>query len=114
MQQLCPNVCLVWMGQTPNMFLLVNAVVSPKNTIKKLQNCIFFSYYCALFTIFHEMCQQKLCRNYLGTKSTFKGAQKLTLNQFCSKNALHEAMFWKNSKFLTHAIFMSFLSCFWY
>ena len=37
-------------------------------------------------------------------QSTFKAAQKLTPSQFCSKNALNEAIFLKNGNFGTHAI----------
>ena len=47
---------------------------------------------------------QKVCQSYLSTKSTFKGAQKLKPIQFCSKNALNEAIFLKNGNFGTHAI----------
>ena len=55
---------------------------------------------------------QKVCQNYLDTKSTFKATQKLTPSQFCSKNALNEAMFTKNGNFGTYAIVVSFLLCF--
>ena len=101
MPVLCPNVCLVWMGQTLNMILLVNTVVSPRNVIK-LQNCSFL----------YGMTPQKVCQNYLGTNSKFKAAQKLTPSQFCSKNALNEAIFLKNGNFGKHVIVVSFLSCF--
>ena len=83
---------LVWMGQTLNMLLWLHAVVSPRN-VNKRQNCFFLSSYCVFFTIFLRMSSQKLCQNYLVTKSTFKAAQKLTSSQFCSKNALNEAIF---------------------
>ena len=86
----------------------LNAVVSPKNVILKLQNCFFFFVCCLVFTIFLEMSPQKVCHNYLGPKSTFKAAQKLTPSQFCSKNALTEAIFLKYGNFGTHAIVLSF------
>ena len=47
-----------------------------------------------------------VCQNYLGTKSTFTAAQKLTPSQFCSNGALNKAIFPKK-----HAIVVSFLSC---
>ena len=104
---------LVWMGQTLNMLLWLHAVVSPRN-VNKRQNCFFLSSYCVFFTIFLRMSSQKLCQNYLGTKSTFKAAQKLTSSQFCSKNALNEAIFPKNGSFGKHSIVVSFLSRFLY
>ena len=44
--------------------------------------------FCALFTFFLRVSPLKVCGNYVGTKSTFKAAKKLTPSQFCSKNAL--------------------------
>ena len=58
------------------------------------------------------MTPQKVCRDYLGTKGTFKAAEKLTPIQFCSNNTLNEVIFWKNGNFGTCAIVVSFLSCF--
>ena len=55
---------------------------------------------------------QNVCQNYLGTKSTFKEDHKLTSSQFCSKNALNEAILLKNGSFETHAIVMYFISRF--
>ena len=73
------NVSLVWMGQTLNIHLLVkNAVVSPKNKMKKLQNSFFSPPTMYFLPFFLRMSPQKVCRNCLSTKSTFKAAQKLT------------------------------------
>ena len=49
---------------------------------------------------------------FLDTKGTLKAAQKLTPSQFCSKNALKEAIFLKNGNFGTDAIVVFFLPCF--
>ena len=42
--------------------------------------------FCALFTFFLEVSPLKVCRNYLGNKSTSKPAKKLTPSQFCTKS----------------------------
>ena len=97
--------------QTLNMLFWLNAVVSLRNVIKKLQNCFFF-FQLSTFSHFLGMTPQKACRNYLSAKSTFKAAQKLTPSQFCSKDALNEAIFPKNGNFGTRATAVSFLSCF--
>ena len=76
----------------------LNAVVSPRNVIKKLQNC-FFSLLLCTFHHFSRNDSKRVCRNYLGTKSTFKAAQKLTPSQFCSENVLNKAIFPKNANF---------------
>ena len=89
----CPNMCLVWMGQTLNMLLLVKCCSFFTKCDKKSYRIAFFSSCCVLFNIFLRMTLQKLCQNYTGTKSTFKVAQKLTSNQFCSKNVLNEKTF---------------------
>ena len=111
---LLPNVCLACKGQTLNMLLLVKCCSFSQKCDKKVTELLFFSYFCILFTIFLRMSLQKVCQNYLGTKSTFKAAQKLTPGQFCSKNALNKTIFLKNGKFGTHAIVVSFLSCFFH
>ena len=74
---LCPNMCLVWMGQTLNMLLLVKCGSFSQKRDKKVAEFLFFSSYSVLFTIFLGMSPQKVCRNYLGTKSTFEAAEKL-------------------------------------
>ena len=63
------------------------------------------------FTIFVGMSPQKVCQNDLvfGTKAY--QSSSLTPTQFCSKDALNEAIFPKNSNFGTHAVAF-FLSCF--
>ena len=58
------------------------------------------------------MSPQRVCRNYLGIKSTFKAAQKLTPSQFCSKDVLNEPIFPKDSNFGTYAIVVCCLSSF--
>ena len=73
---------------------------------------LFFSSCCLLLTIFLEMSPQKVRRNYLGTKSTFKAAQGLTPSQFWSKNAINEVIFPKYFDFGTYANVVSFLSWF--
>ena len=109
------NLCLVRMGKTLSSPLLVKCCSFSQKCDKKsckLQNCFFFSSYSVLFTFFLKMSPWKVCRNYLGPKSTFKAAQKITPSQFCSKTALTETNFLKNGNFGMHAIVASFLSCF--
>ena len=108
---LFPNLCLVWMGQTLSILLLVKCCSFSQKCDKKLQ-IFFFSSYCILFTIFLKVSPLKVCRNYLGAKSTLKAAQKFMPSQIWSKNALNEKLFLKNGNFETHAIVVSFLSCF--
>ena len=99
MSLLCPNVCLVWVGQTLNMLFLVKSCSFFQKCDKKVAELLFFSSYCVLCTIFLGMSPQKACWTYLGTKSTFKAAQKLTPSQFCSENVLNKAIFPKNANF---------------
>ena len=106
-----PNLCLVWMGQTVTCSFCLNAVVSLWNVIKKGYRIVFF-FFLLLLTIFLEMSPQKVRRNYLGTKSTFKAAQGLTPSQFWSKNAINEVIFPKYFDFGTYANVVSFLSWF--
>ena len=107
MSLLCPNVCLVWVGQTLNMLFLVKSCSFFQKCDKKVAELLFFSSYCVLCTIFLGMSPQKACWTYLGTKSTFKAAQKLTPSQFCSKKALNEALHYIKQQTL-YAIVVSF------
>ena len=107
MQLLCPTACLVWMGQTLNMLLLVKWCNFSQKCDKKSYRIAFFLFLLCIFYHFSLYTPQMVCQNYLGTKSTFTAAQKLTPSQFCSNGALNKAIFPKK-----HAIVVSFLSCF--
>ena len=100
----CPNVSLVWMGQTLNVLLLVKCSSFSQKCDKKSYRIAFFLFLVCYFYNFLEMTPQKV---YLleGTKSTFKAAPKLTPCQCCSKNALNEAIFPKSCNFGTHTMY---------
>ena len=95
------------------MLLLVKSCSFSQKYDKKSYRISFLSRPTVYFLPFIlGMSPQKVCQNYLGTKTTSKAAQKHTPSQFCSKKALNEAIFRKNGNFGTHAIAVSFLSCF--
>ena len=89
----------VWMGRTLNMIGKTLNLIKCCSFFQKCDNKdteLFFFLYCVNFTIFLEVSPQEVYRNYLGTKNTFKAAQKPKPSQFCSKNSLNEAIFPKN------------------
>ena len=111
MSLLSPDICLVWMGQTFNMLLLVKCC-SFSQKCDKVTKLIFALPTVYFLSYFSEWLHKRYVEITLGTKITFKAAEKLTPIQFCSKNMLNEVIFLKNGNFGTHAIVVSFLSCF--
>ena len=101
----CPNVSLVWMGQTLNVLLLVKCSSFSQKCDEKSYRIAFFLFLVCSFYNFLEMTPQKVYLHDLGTKSVFKVAQKLTPCQCCSKNALNEAIFPKSCNFGTHTMY---------
>lgn len=86
------------------MLLLVKCWSFSQKYDKKLQNCIFFFFYCVFFIIFLEITPQMICRNY-SSKTYIKSIL------FECSNALNEAIFPKTANFGICAIAVRFL-CF--